>query len=116
MTTKDLPQELIDEVVGYLSLDDGKSLRSCSLVAKSWIPPSQKRLLESVKAHALLEAAMQSWKNNVLPEYALLQYVRSLFVGNLSPSQRSEALVPFLHARLRSFLQLGRLTLSGENL
>ena len=45
-----LPQELIDEIIRYLSLFDRQSLGNCSLVAKSWIHTSQKYLFESVTA------------------------------------------------------------------
>ena len=44
-----LPQEIFYQITSYLSLDDKKSLRNCSLVARSWRRASQRRLFESVK-------------------------------------------------------------------
>jgi len=37
-----LPQELIDEIFNYLPLNKPQTFRNCSLVAKSWVHPSQK--------------------------------------------------------------------------
>ena len=44
-----LPQELTRIIIGHLP-DDKRQLQACSLVARSWVQPSQTRLLESVKS------------------------------------------------------------------
>ena len=48
----DLPQELLDEIVAHLPSDDVKTLRACSLVAKSWVYPAQRLLFFFVELHA----------------------------------------------------------------
>ena len=116
-----LPQELIDEILSYLSLDDehGKqSLRSCSLVAKSWINPSRRHLFETV---AILEltGTLQSWLDSIPPANDdLLQHVRSLSLMfttrpiDLRPVRHVDVLqdyFPFLH-------QLRHLSLSSAHL
>ena len=78
-----LPQELVDKILGCLPLDDKQdqqSLRNCSLVAKSWINPSQRRLFETV---VITEVNRQSWLKNISPtNVELLQHIRSLSIGS----------------------------------
>lgn len=59
-----LPSELLDEIIGYLPLDDRKSLRALSLVAKSWVSPAQSRLFSLV---VITERNHQSWKDTISP-------------------------------------------------
>ena len=71
-----LPQELLEEILSYLSSDDSRSLRSCSLVSKSWLDPSRRFLFSSVWIDT---AAYQSWLDNISPKNPeLLRHVRSL--------------------------------------
>ena len=74
-----LPQELVDEILSYLSLDDERgerSLQNCSLVAKSWIGPSRRHLFETV---AIQEPGLKSWLDSIPPANdGLLRHVRSL--------------------------------------
>lgn len=55
-----LPEELLDHVVDLLH-DTRDTLKSCSLVSKSWIPRTRKHLFARVGLHR--EANLQSWKN-----------------------------------------------------
>lgn len=71
-----LPYELLDEIIGYLPLDDRKPLRASSLVAKSWVSLAQRRLFSSV---IITNDNHQSWKNSISPtNQELLSHVRSL--------------------------------------
>ena len=46
----ELPQELIDEIIDHIDpCDDKRSLRNCSLVARSWRFASQKSLFKVVE-------------------------------------------------------------------
>jgi hypothetical protein len=103
-----LPPELLDEILGHLPSGDVRSLRSCSLVTKSWIFPSQKRLFESV---GIRPGNLQSWLDNISPtNVELLGHVRMLSYTGYP----WETIGP-VHLTLRdyfpSFRQLRRLTL-----
>jgi len=79
----DLPQELLDEIFGHLPTDGGQSLRACSLVAKPWVDPAQRRLFSSV---TIALTTYQSWMTCISPTNTkLLRNVRSLccFVWDL---------------------------------
>ena len=83
---KDLPEEVLDEILGHLPSGDMQSFQNCSLVAKSWIYPSRRRLLEVVGT--LKEPALWSWLNDVSSgNVELLQHVRYLSV-RIDPSLR----------------------------
>ena len=72
-----LPYELLDEILGYLPLDDRESLRAYSLVARSWVSPAQSRLFCSV---IITKGNYKSWKDSVSPaNVGLLSHVRSLW-------------------------------------
>ena len=44
-----IPQELIDEILDYLATDsDFKSLQSCALVSKSWVPSCRRHLFHTI--------------------------------------------------------------------
>ena len=76
---KDLPEEVLDEIIGHLPPGDRQSFKNCSPVAKSWIYPSRRRLLEVVDT--LKESTLWSWLNYVSPNNVeLLQHVRCLSV------------------------------------
>ena len=72
-----LPPELLDEIFSYLPLDYCKRpLRECSLVSKSWLEPSRRRLFSSVSINSF---TYQPWLDNISPEnIGLLRHVRSL--------------------------------------
>ena len=71
-----LPAELIDEIISHLPLHDEESLRNCSLVAKSWLDPCQRRLFRSIR---ITPDTCQLWLANISPTNAeLLRHVREL--------------------------------------
>lgn len=71
-----LPQELLDEIFGYLPSDGGKTLRACSLVAKLWVYPAQRLLFYTVNLNA---QTYWLWKQRISPaNTGLLSHVRSL--------------------------------------
>ena len=75
----EIPQELVDEILNYLSLgdkQDQQSLRNCSLVSKSWINSSRRRIFESV---VIGGANRRLWLDKISPSNIdLLWHVRSL--------------------------------------
>ena len=81
-----LPPELIDEILTYLQ-DDKRTLRNCSLIAKSWEYPSRKLLFTN--AH-LTPETYRIWRENVSAAGAeLLRYVRTLNCHNFHSIQPS---------------------------
>ena len=103
-----LPLELVDEIIGHLTKDDKQSLRNCSLVAKSWIGPSQKRLFNRVDID---RSNLQSWLDTVSPANAvLLGHVRRLWCGEY-PKGEIEPVHRALRDYFPSFRQLSHFTL-----
>src|SRR5258708_3715394 len=66
----DLPQELIDKIIGILA-SDVPSLHSCSLVATSWIQPSRRRLFKNI---LISRDTHQRWLDRISPTNAELLY------------------------------------------
>jgi hypothetical protein len=85
-----LPQELIDETLGYLPSNE---LNNCSLVARSWTSTGQRVLFQSVRTKKL-----GIWLDNALEISQLLRGVRSLTIESdsvvLSPRE-TERFSPF---------------------
>ena len=108
-----LPLELVDEIIGHLPQDDKQSLRKCSLVAKSWISSSQRRLFNTVEID---RRNLQSWLDNISPTNAvLLGHVRQLWYneypkGEIEPAHRA------LRDYFSSFRQLSHLTLHSAHI
>ena len=108
----DLPPELLDEIVSHIATDDKESLRSCSLVAKSWVYPSRRRIFEIVDTWK--DAHLKSWLGAISPtNVEVLQHVRSLrcncqIAKPLSSSHRPADLIRDYSP---SFRRLERLTL-----
>ena len=72
-----LPQELLDEILSHIPSWDRSSLRQCSLVSKSWLEPSRRRLFSYVYIHS--NYTYEPWLKNVSPaNTGLLRHVRSL--------------------------------------
>lgn len=68
-----LPPELLNEVIGHLPTGH---LHSCSLVAKSWVYPCQKRLFKVINIHP---GNLRGWLDIISPaDVELLGYVRIL--------------------------------------
>lgn len=127
-----LPQELLDEILSYLPPDSeqgDRSLRNCSLVAKSWINPSRRQLFKTVE---IREAALQSWLDGIPPVNGeLLQHVRSLsyitdtrtrrnllfgLQGDQQCTPQSEYRIHVLQDYFPSLHQLRHLSLSSMHL
>lgn len=106
-----LPEELLDEVFGYLH---EASLRTCSLVAKPWVYPAQRRLFSSV---IITPYNYQSWKGNISPANAkLLRHVRSLQQGWFCRSPEAFEIDDPLADYYSSFSQLQSMILSGVSI
>ena len=115
-----LPQELLDEIFSHLPPYDTKSLKSYSLVSKSWVEPSRRLLFANV--YIRLDT-YNSWKNAISPTNTnLLRHVRSLayfsHVHFAYPHRSSLPLCSFYALRdyLPSFSQLRTLTLYCINI
>jgi len=114
-----LPQELIEEILSYLrSRDkrDQQSLRNCSLVAKSWINPSRRRLFKTV---VIRKRDRQSWLDKISPSNTeLLRHLRSLCFSGSGPWE----LAPFtrftedLYVYFPSLRRLRTIGLSGAHI
>lgn len=101
-----LPQELIDETISCLPLNDKKTLRTCSLVARSWVYASQKRLFQSVSAPS---KELGPWLGCISQKSSwLLRHVRHL---NCMSERLGTAHTLYDHSR--SLHRLSRITLSA---
>jgi len=109
----DLPQELLDEIISYIPPDDYKLLRSCSLVAKSWVHPSRTRIFDHVDVSGTV--FLGSWLKNISPTSSgmLLQHVRSLscYIADIPDSYLGP--VDFLHDYSSSLRRLEHLALDS---
>ena len=72
-----LPQELVDEILDHLA-EDTRTLRSCSLVAKSWISPSRRHLFSTLVLNP--EGILEWNKTFPNPEDSPAGHVRQLFI------------------------------------
>ena len=75
-----VPQEIIDEILGHIAADPTFSavisLRSCSLVSKSWVPTCQRHLFHTV---TFTSKNIGKWLNAFpVPEESPAHYVRYL--------------------------------------
>ena len=75
-----IPQEIIDEILDYLAADpDLRSLRSCALVSKSWVPSSRRHLFHTI---LFTMRDMDKWlKTFPVPEQSPAHYIRDLRVS-----------------------------------
>ncbi|KAF9651761.1 hypothetical protein BDM02DRAFT_545651 [Thelephora ganbajun] len=101
-----VPHELVDEVLDHLA-DDTATLRSCSLVAKSWIHPSRRCLFNSVFFTA---SDITKWKKTFPnPEDSPAGHVRDLSFCFIEPE------VPIDFAdRIPYFSNVQKLALIGR--
>ena len=74
-----LPQETTDEILDHLATDpDFRSLRSCALVSKSWVPSCRRHLFHTI---ILTRAAMERWLEMFpVPEESPAHFVKDLQV------------------------------------
>ena len=98
-----LPQELVDEIINNIPPNDRRSLRNCSLVARSWLRPSRKRLFEAIEIH---QRSLEPWLHNISPtNLELLWHVRQLSYGGYA----QDALQPIHRALCNYFPSLSQL-------
>ena len=104
----EVPLDVVEEIIGHLPPLNNEWLRNCSLVAKSWIRPSQQRIFEVVD---IRPQNLRSWLRNISPaNIVLLEHVRELSYGE-SPKRVIPPAYYALRDYLPSFRQLRRLTL-----
>ena len=126
-TAMNLPQEILDEIIRHLPPCDPHSLRSFSLVAKSWTNPARRRLFHAVDVRQ--PRNFRSWLENISPtNVELLRSIRSLlckimktfaldspshptdpgdFLRDYSPSLHRLRLLSLSSGLLLSFGQIG---------
>jgi len=72
--SKQLPPELVDEVVG--NLNNPRDLRTCSLVSSNWLEGSRRKLFANVSLNTW---NFDQWQKNITPgPNGISAYVRSL--------------------------------------
>lgn len=101
-----VPQELVDEILDHLSKDT-TTLRSCSLVAKSWIYPSRRHLFTTL---FLTASDVAKWnKTFPNPDDSPAKHIRDLSFCYIQPD------VPIDFAdRMPHFYNVQKLTLIGR--
>jgi len=74
-----IPQEILDEILDYLAADsDLSSLRSYSLVSRSWVPSCRRHLFHTI--HFNSRKAVLSWGEAFpVPEGSPARHVRDLY-------------------------------------
>ncbi|KAF8655819.1 hypothetical protein AX16_002904 [Volvariella volvacea WC 439] len=77
-----IPQEIIDNIIQHLS-DDKLSLKSCSLVSRSFTSPSQRRLFYDFSVHVrdygnMLDFNVERLRRMLSDLWTLLEYVHVL--------------------------------------
>ena len=105
-----IPQDIIDEILDHLAADPVEltSLRSCSLVSKSWILPCQQRLFYAV---TFTSEDMERWLNTFpVPEESPALHVRDLSVWIGGSSRVTEDF--FGHTVL--FTNVKKMTIFGQ--
>lgn len=104
-----LPEEVLDEILSHLPSDNGRTLRSCSLVSKSWLEPSRRLLFANI---IIRRDNYQSWREKIPPtKTGLLHHIR-MFTYFLRGDRHSDLCrVHTLRDYLPSFCNLKNLTL-----
>lgn len=104
-----VPQELLDEILRHLPSDEGRSLKSCSLVSKYWLEPSRRLLFASIRIN---HDNFKLWLERVPPTNTrLLFYVRSLTYFLRGSGTSGFGSVYVFRDYFPSFCQLQNLTL-----
>jgi len=108
----DIPQEIVDEVIDNLAFDF-TTLKSTSLVKKSWTHRSRRRLFYFVAIDSLRR--LEQWSLSISPDpEGVASYPRTvILLSNDIPRSwvRPENLVKF-HDHFRSFSRVERLVIS----
>lgn len=110
--SKQIPQELVDEVID--NLNNPRDLRACSLVSSEWLDRSRHRLFANV---ALNTWNFDQWRTNIPPgPNGISAYVRSLTLRQARSivSLEPETLMGIMD-HLTSFQQLKALLLHDVN-
>jgi len=114
-----IPQEIIDEILDHLATDSAvASLRSCSLVSKSWVPPCRRHLFHAV---TFSSRNMFRWLNAFpAPEESPSHHVRDLCarIGgrNRVPECFFEVIPWFTNVEKVSLLGFGGLSVQSPSL
>ena len=105
----DLPSELLEEIINYVP--GGKIyVRNCSLVAKSWVYPSRRRLFNTVFVWGYRD--LKLWLGTISPtNVGVLQHIHSLHCKFPHPPCSPRPPVDLLRDYWPSFRQLEHLTL-----
>ena len=107
-----LPQEILDEVIDNLAFDIA-TLRSASLVQKSWTHRSRRRLFYFVTLDSLDQ--LEQWSTSISADAkGIASYPRSIFLSHDTPkSWVDPANLATFYDHFRSFSGVERLVISG---
>lgn len=109
----DLPQEIIDEVIDNLAFDF-RTLKSTSLVRKSWTHRSRRRLFHFVPINSL--SRLEKWSQSISPDpNGIASYARVILLEPLDTPRswiEPENLDKFSE-HFRSFSGVERLIITG---
>ena len=104
-----LPQELLDEILLHLPSDEGRSLRSCSLVSKSWLEPSRRLLFKHIR---IRQDNYKLWLATISPTNAGVLFHVHSFAYFLRVKRTSDSRSVYIFRDyFPSFCQLKKLTL-----
>ena len=105
----ELPPELLDKIISHVHPNDKKLLQNCSLVAKSWVYPSQKRIFKAVDVWG--DTHLKLWLDAISPtNVRVLEHIRSIQCQITKPPDSPHPPVDLLRNYSPSFRQLERLT------
>lgn len=105
----DLPQEIVDKVIDNLAFDP-ETLKSTSLVCKSWTHQSRRWLFHYVPIDSL--GKLEMWSQSISPDPdGIASYPRHILLS-LGVWVEPETLDQF-HDHIRSFSRVERLVISG---
>ncbi|KAJ7889792.1 hypothetical protein B0H14DRAFT_1150455 [Mycena olivaceomarginata] len=107
-----LPPEIVDKILGLIH--SNSTLRTCSLVSRSWLPASRARL------HSSLSISKSDMRRLVdlleIPENTFTPIVRTLEVDTYPDDSALNERLPLLFACLYTFTYLETLVLCGVQL
>ena len=107
----DLPQEIVDEVIDNLVFDFG-TLKSISLVRKSWTHRSRRRLFYFIQIESL--SRLEQWSTIISADpQGIASYPRVVTLVSNSRSWLEPANLARFYDHFRSFSRVERLTISG---
>ena len=108
----DLPQEIVDEVIDNLAFDF-ETLKSTSLVRKSWTHRSHLRLFHFLPINSLNR--LEKWSQSISPDpQGIASYPRSILLSFGTPRHWVEpATLDRFYDHFRSFSRVERLVISG---